>query len=116
MRFKVWGFGFLAVSILAAPAASVEFSGNYHTGSAHCCQHTLMKDLSNPACCGVAYGLVPGCCEFSPSWADRIWDGYCQQKRMPMGWGRCHKSCGHRAGGACRSHCGTCTAVCGKKF
>ena len=112
MRFKVWIFGFVAVCVLAAPATSLEFSGGSHVGYSYGCHHTHPNDLSSPACCGMAYGLVPGCCEFTPSWCDRIWDGYCQKKHVHMGWGRCHKHCGHRTGGVCRPQCAKCSGVC----
>jgi hypothetical protein len=116
MRFKVWSFGLLAVSILATPASSLDFSRDYRAGHPYCCQHTHLNHTSSPAFCGAGYGLVPGCCEYTPSWADRIWDGYCQKQAGLLGWGRCHKPCGHRAIGACRSGCGSSTAVCGKRF
>ncbi len=35
---------------------------------------------SAPACGAPAYGLVPGCCEFTPSCCDHVWDGYCQER------------------------------------
>lgn len=33
------------------------------------------------ACAAPGFGLVPGCCEWSPSCCTHVWDGYCQERR-----------------------------------
>lgn len=43
------------------------------------------QGLAAEACGAPGYGTLgmsPGCCEHTPSRADHIWDGYCQEKAM----------------------------------
>ncbi|MFH1922875.1 MAG: hypothetical protein ABIP48_23675 [Planctomycetota bacterium] len=93
MRSLGWIIAILAVGGLTADASAAElWYGSHATlagcGAAGCgpagCGAAgcgVSAAYGAPACCAPSYGLVPGCCEQSPSCCDNVWDGYCQERR-----------------------------------
>jgi len=66
-----------AICVLAALAVGFRLAGE---ASAGCRDHGAYGSYCSGACGIGGYGMVPGCCEYSPSCCDNIWDGYCQRK------------------------------------
>ena len=48
-----------------------------------------------------------GCCEYPPSHAAHVWDGYCHHRHRHGHWWGCGHGCGHFCGShvPCKSHC-----------
>jgi len=100
MRSVYWVPAVLMMGSLTSSAAE------FGPGCAACAKSShrgLYAAYAAPACAATAYGMVPGCCEFSPSCCDDAWAGYCQERghRRSAARPRCH----HRPVPACPS-CG----------
>jgi hypothetical protein len=71
--------------------------------------------------CGMSYGMVPkapGCCEYSPTCCDHIWDGYCQERQERLErWRSFYASVRSTLSRPCLGGCygcGSCGGRCGR--
>ena len=74
MRWMCWLAVLPAVCVLGGAAVAFQPAG----GCPSC--NGVHGTITAPACCFSGFGLSPGCCEWRPSWCDRVWDTYCAGK------------------------------------